>query len=90
MLTLMLLTTSTCSFTYNSKIKVPNFTVATSDDEIISLKEELSKRPIYLVFWATWCLSCLREVPNLKAINEKYGDNIVFIAIECRSYTFLV
>jgi len=33
------------------------------------------------VFWATWCPSCLREIPNLKAINDKYGDEIAFVAV---------
>lgn len=78
---LILIATSSFAFTDHSKIQVPAFTVATIDGETISSKEALGKRPIYLVFWATWCPSCLREVPNLKAINEKYGDDIVFVAI---------
>jgi|TARA_R110001583_G_C5588099_1_gene403516 thiol-disulfide isomerase/thioredoxin len=41
----------------------------------------MGKQPIYIVFWATWCPSCLREIPNLKAINEKFGDDITFVAI---------
>ena len=27
-----------------------------------------------LDFWASWCGPCLREVPNVKAIYEKYHD----------------
>tara|TARA_R110001583_G_scaffold55849_4_gene169371 strand:+ start:10695 stop:11216 length:522 start_codon:yes stop_codon:yes gene_type:complete len=81
LLALIFISTSSSAFTNVSNLKIPEFTVTTIDGDIISSKEALGKRPIYIVFWATWCPSCLREVPNLKAINEKYGDDIVFVAI---------
>ena len=58
-----------------------DFTIRTIDDDIISSKNEQGKRPTYIVFWATWCPSCLREIPHLKAINKKFGDDIAFVAI---------
>jgi len=61
--------------------EVPVFTISTIDDEVISSKNELGKRPIYIVFWATRCPGCLREIPKLKAINKRYGDDIALVAI---------
>lgn len=61
--------------------KAPQFSVTTLDGENISLQQEIGKRPMYIVFWATWCPSCLREVPKLSALNHKYGDEISFVAI---------
>tara|TARA_R110001583_G_scaffold39134_10_gene125720 strand:- start:519 stop:1022 length:504 start_codon:yes stop_codon:yes gene_type:complete len=61
--------------------EVPEFTIRTIYDEVISSKNELGKRPTYIVFWATWCPSCLREIPNIKVINEKYGDDIMLVAV---------
>ena len=29
-------------------------------------------QPMVVYFWATWCTSCKREVPELKALYEKY------------------
>jgi len=35
-----------------------------------------------LTFWATWCEPCMKELPYLKQINEKYkGDNLVIISV---------
>lgn len=30
-------------------------------------------RVVLLDFWATWCLSCEREVPELKALHERFA-----------------
>ena len=29
-------------------------------------------QPMLVYFWATWCTSCKQEVPELKALHEKY------------------
>lgn len=31
-------------------------------------------QPLLVYFWATWCKSCKHEVPELKALHEKYKD----------------
>ena len=31
-------------------------------------------QPMLVYFWATWCKSCKEEVPELKALYEKYKD----------------
>ena len=31
-------------------------------------------QPMVVYFWATWCASCQQEVPELKALYEKYKD----------------
>lgn len=37
---------------------------------------------VYIDVWATWCGPCLKEVPNLQKIEERYkGKNIAFISI---------
>lgn len=36
-------------------------------------------------FWATWCAPCRREIPLLKKIQEKHGDNnvqVIGIAVD--------
>jgi thiol-disulfide isomerase/thioredoxin len=33
---------------------------------------DLAGRPVVLDFWATWCAPCIRQVPVLNAIHEKY------------------
>jgi thiol-disulfide isomerase/thioredoxin len=33
-------------------------------------------------FWATWCTSCLAEMPDLKAVQEEFGpENVTVLAV---------
>ena len=39
-------------------------------------------QPMLVYFWATWCTSCKQEVPELKALHEKYkGQKLKVIGI---------
>ena len=39
-------------------------------------------QPMLVYFWATWCKSCKQEVPELKALHEKYKSrNLQVIGI---------
>ncbi|MBZ4035733.1 TlpA family protein disulfide reductase [Flavobacterium sp. 17A] len=45
--------------------------------------KNFDKKYILLEFWATWCTTCLAEVPNLNKLQENYKKNkdFVFISI---------
>lgn len=49
----------------------PNFKLMTPEGKELSLYN-LRGHIVLLDFWASWCGPCLAEVPNLKAIYEKY------------------
>jgi len=37
---------------------------------------------VYIDLWATWCISCIVQLPNLKLLEKKYaGKNIRFVSI---------
>jgi len=36
--------------------------------------KDLRGRVVHVVFWATWCMPCLDEVPDLKAAYARYHD----------------
>lgn len=43
---------------------------------------ELKRGQIYVVeFWATWCGPCLRAMPHLAELQEKYQDKVQFISV---------
>jgi cytochrome c biogenesis protein CcmG, thiol:disulfide interchange protein DsbE len=54
--------------------KPPLFELKTLEGENYRLSDELGKHVIILDFWATWCKPCLRELPHINKIYEKYKD----------------
>jgi len=43
---------------------------------------EFERGKIYVVeFWATWCGPCLKAMPHLAELQEKYGSKIQFISV---------
>ena len=50
----------------------PDFEISTPDDERVRLSN-LRGRPVLINFWATWCTSCLTEMPEIKALLEDRG-----------------
>lgn len=39
-------------------------------------------KPVVVVFWATWCGPCRKEIPDLKELYEKYSPKgVVFLTV---------
>src|SRR5690606_35791453 len=36
--------------------------------------------PLVVNFWATWCAPCVKEMPDLDALSQKYGE-MAFVGI---------
>ena len=51
----------------------PNITATTLDGTSIELWQ-LRGQPVLLNFWATWCVPCAVEMPELQALYEEYTD----------------
>lgn len=41
----------------------------------------IGQKPVYIKFWATWCLECRQELPSLQQTYEKYKDKIAIYAV---------
>jgi thiol-disulfide isomerase/thioredoxin len=46
---------------------------------------ELSGRIVLIDFWATWCAPCLGQIPELKRLRQKHGDQFEILAISLDS-----
>ncbi|MBI5711317.1 MAG: TlpA family protein disulfide reductase [Candidatus Eisenbacteria bacterium] len=55
-----------------SRDQAPAFTVRTLDGRTQRLSD-LRGRPVMLDFWATWCAPCRASLPNLDAMQRRYG-----------------
>jgi thiol-disulfide isomerase/thioredoxin len=59
---------------------VPELTMTTLDGQTITSKELAGKVVIYN-FWATWCVPCRTEIPDLIKLQEQYKDQLVIIGV---------
>ncbi len=59
----------------------PDFTLADVNGTMLSLKD-LRGKFVYIDFWATWCVPCIKEIPSLKVLEDEYrGKNIHFVSV---------
>lgn len=58
----------------------PDFQLEDADGNMVRLSQFTDKL-VVLDFWATWCVPCVKELPHLSALQEKYPDNIQVLAI---------
>jgi thiol-disulfide isomerase/thioredoxin len=62
--------------------KVPAFQATTIDGQKVSLDNPHSEKPLFIVFWATWCPFCEEAIPRLKEIYSAYNPkDLTFLAI---------
>jgi thiol-disulfide isomerase/thioredoxin len=62
----------------------PDWTLRTPEGERVTLSEVAAKRPVLLLFWATWCPYCKALMPHLQSIGLEYGETIEILAIHFR------
>ncbi len=61
--------------------KAAGFSATTLEGKTVALSDYLGKKPVHLVFWATWCPNCAREIPAINALHAQFGDRLALLAI---------
>ena len=65
-----------------SQEKAPDFRLPDLKGKQTELKEYFGNGPIVLDFWATWCKPCVKSLPKLQKIYDKYKKyGLVMIGI---------
>src|SRR5512141_1588708 len=55
------------------------------DGQPVSLSRFLGKKPVLLVFWATWCPECKSASPKINALHDGLsGEKVQILAIDYR------
>lgn len=55
-------------------------------DGTVALRE-LRGFPVVLSFWASWCIPCTEEAPELAAAARRYRGRVVFLGIDIQDFT---
>lgn len=61
-------------------IPAPPFRLAMLDGKIVGT-DTLKGKATLLMFWASWCQVCQKEMPNVKMLYEHQKDKLQFLAI---------
>jgi peroxiredoxin len=62
--------------------RVPAMTLEMLDGSHVDLASVIGHRPLYLKFWATWCVPCREQMPHLEATLHKHGDQLTVYAVD--------
>ena len=62
-----------------SQSSVLNFTVKDVDGNDVNLADYQGKK-VYINFWATWCGPCIREIPELEEVYQKYRTRMTLFS----------
>ena len=61
----------------------PDFEISDFDGTRHALSD-FRGRAVYVNFWATWCVPCQIELPEMAALQEEFGDDLVVITVNRR------
>lgn len=59
----------------------PRLKLTTIDGQIIDLGTLYGKKAVYLKFWATWCVPCIKQMPHFEQTFQNAGPELAVIAI---------
>ncbi|MFH1665677.1 MAG: TlpA disulfide reductase family protein, partial [Candidatus Omnitrophota bacterium] len=65
-----------------SGTKAAEFTLKTVDGKEITLSDELKNKKAVLVFGASWCPYCVKEIPEVNAFYSANKDKVSVIGID--------
>ena len=60
----------------------PAITLTTVDGQKIDLGRLYGNKPVYLKFWATWCVLCRLQMPHFENVERTKGRDIQVIALD--------
>lgn len=63
----------------------PDFSVRVIDGPIFTLSEHQARdgRPVVLNLWASWCVPCRREIPEISRFAERHEDvKVIGVAVD--------
>ncbi|WP_314548294.1 TlpA disulfide reductase family protein [uncultured Gemella sp.] len=76
--------TSTTSSSETKPTQAFDFTAMDKDGKTVKLSDFRGKK-VYINMWASWCGPCMREIPELEKVYQKYKNNKDFVFLSITS-----
>ena len=76
----MLLMLTLLGLSFIAHAQNPNFTLPNLDNHPVRLSD-FRGRWVIVNFWATWCMPCLLELPELQAFHEAHHERITVVGV---------
>lgn len=64
-----------------STTPLPHFSLEDYSGGIVTSSDFVGK-PLVVNSWAVWCPFCRKELPDFAAAQKKFGDSVVFVAVD--------
>jgi peroxiredoxin len=61
--------------------EAPGFTLESSGGEQVSLSSFTGRKPVLLIFWATWCPYCNAAIPAINDMQSRLSDRLQVLAV---------
>ena len=87
--TLFLFSTFLLSFVAFADVNAQNKNVRIVDFETFETLLHKKNDTVYVInFWATWCVPCMKELPEFEKLNENYADEnfkMILVSLDFKS-----
>ncbi len=61
----------------------PGFQIKTVKGDLVDFQDLKGEKPVFLVFWATWCVKCREEVADINDLYAKLAPKgMEFLAVD--------
>lgn len=59
----------------------PGFELQTIDGRTVHLSDYRGKKAVFLAFWNTWCVYCIKKTDRYKRLQRSFGDRVEVLAV---------
>ena len=66
---------------------VSNFSGKTLSGSTFNFSSQSSEKATLLVFWASWCVYCLAEIPKLKTLHTRFDSTLQIFGVNVNKRT---
>ncbi len=65
---------------FQERREAPNFSLTSLEGKVVCLND-LRGKPVVLVFWATWCETCMDELPSLERFFSRRREQMQVLLV---------